>query len=156
MFKILLATDGSNHALRAAGYVVNLARRIDDAEVTLLHVIDTRALTAAAATATEMGVIPPMIPPEELIETATTILEDTKKSMEDLARPVITRIERGKPSEVICKIAREEGFDVIVMGNRGVGHIAGIVFGSVSDRVMHEASTPVLVYRQKKQGIASG
>ena len=47
MFKKLIATDGSECAYKAADYAGFLARMIEDAEITILSVIDSGAIARA-------------------------------------------------------------------------------------------------------------
>ena len=58
-----------------------------------------------------------------------------------------THIHVGQPAEVIAKLAAEQGCDLIVMGTHGRGGIAGLVTGSVANRVLHLASCPVLLVK---------
>lgn len=59
------------------------------------------------------------------------------------------RTGQGKPGEVICKIAEEEGAQLIITGTRGLGKIRRTFLGSVSDFILHHAHVPVLVTRHK-------
>ena len=43
--------------------------------------------------------------------------------------------------------AQAEKFDLIVMGSRGLGQLEGLLLGSVSDRVLHQAKIPVMIIR---------
>jgi nucleotide-binding universal stress UspA family protein len=54
---------------------------------------------------------------------------------------------RGNPAEVICKIVEEEGFDLIVMGSRGLSGMESFFMGGVSDKVCRHAVCPVLIVR---------
>jgi len=51
------------------------------------------------------------------------------------------------PPHVILKTAEEGGFDCIAMGSRGAGGAKAWLLGSVSSRVIAEASCPVLVVK---------
>lgn len=59
------------------------------------------------------------------------------------------RTGQGKPGEVICKIADEEGAKLIITGTRGLGTIRRTLLGSVSDYIIHHSHVPVLVTRHK-------
>ena len=59
------------------------------------------------------------------------------------------RTHGGKPGEVVCRIAQEEGAAVIVCGTRGMGTIRRTIMGSVSDYIVHHSHVPVLVCRIK-------
>lgn len=51
----------------------------------------------------------------------------------------------GEPYVKILEIAKNENFDLIVIGNRGFSKIKRFFLGSVSGRVISEAPCPVLV-----------
>ncbi|XP_046846893.1 universal stress protein in QAH/OAS sulfhydrylase 3'region-like [Xenia sp. Carnegie-2017] len=50
-----------------------------------------------------------------------------------------------KPGEAICKCAKAQEVDLILMGTRGLGSLRRTVLGSVSDYVLHHAERPVSV-----------
>jgi len=51
----------------------------------------------------------------------------------------------GEPYQIILDTAKEEKADLIVMGNRGFSKIKRFFVGSVAQRVISEATCPVLV-----------
>ncbi len=53
----------------------------------------------------------------------------------------------GKPGELICKIAAEGKFDLIVMGSHGHGALMNLVVGSVATEVLAGCKVPVLIVR---------
>lgn len=57
----------------------------------------------------------------------------------------IARLEAGSPREVISRIANEEEFTLLVIGRRGMGEIRDVLFGSVSNHVLHHVNCPVLL-----------
>ncbi|HLN61048.1 MAG TPA: universal stress protein, partial [Symbiobacteriaceae bacterium] len=60
---------------------------------------------------------------------------------------VATEVQVGEPAEEIVDLARLEGYDLIVMGSRGLNQVKELLVGSVSHRVLHTAPCPVLVAR---------
>jgi len=60
---------------------------------------------------------------------------------------VKTEVILGDPAMSICDYARDEGCDLIIMGSRGRNPISGLFLGSVSTRVLHFASCPVLIVK---------
>jgi nucleotide-binding universal stress UspA family protein len=52
----------------------------------------------------------------------------------------------GTPAEEIVRFARRSGADLIVMGTHGYGPVRRFLLGSVADRVVREASCPVLLF----------
>ena len=53
----------------------------------------------------------------------------------------------GDPATAIERIAEESGYDTIVIGNRGLGAIARVMQGSVSEHVATHAKATVVIAR---------
>jgi nucleotide-binding universal stress UspA family protein len=64
----------------------------------------------------------------------------------------------GTAAHVIAEKAREIGADVIVVGTRGHAPLSGLLLGSVTQRLLHIASCPVLAVppRERTGGITAG
>lgn len=60
-----------------------------------------------------------------------------------VAEPLVTRVTES-PGLRLAQLAQKLDTDVIVIGDRGLGHSKAVV-GSVSDMVVHYATVPVLV-----------
>lgn len=146
MMRVLVATDGSPHAIRAAELAARLAREMREVEVVLVNVghIPAVALGGPGPDAMiNLGMI------EEALESAgKAILDQTQRAFAGVTVPV-TRVYRrgGDPAGEILKAAKEVHADLIVMGSRGLGQIGGLILGSVSEHVLHGAHTPVLIVR---------
>jgi nucleotide-binding universal stress UspA family protein len=143
---ILLASDGSEHALTAAQAAVEIAKRFD-AKLTLLCVFDPPAtLNDIAAgqqeSAEDAGVL--MQHAEHVLDAAT---RRTEKVLEAAGVPFESRCETGHPVNMIVNVAARERVDLIVMGSRGLGRFESFLLGSVSERVLHHANCPVLIVK---------
>ena len=73
------------------------------------------------------------------------VLRKAKKTKPDIE--VSTKLLEGRPADKIVEAAKEGEFDIIIMGNRGLGGVKEFFLGSVSDRVADEASCPVLIVK---------
>ena len=60
---------------------------------------------------------------------------------------VRVEVIEGSPAECILSVAETRGCDCIVVGSRGRGEMAGLLLGSVSDRLAHHAKVPVLIVK---------
>lgn len=59
-------------------------------------------------------------------------------------------VKRGRPYEVILRVADKEGADMIVMGTHGRTGLARAVIGSVTDRVVRHSKLPVVLVPAKE------
>ena len=130
--KILLPTDGSTHSLKAAEYAAEISKQFDS-ETHILNVI-TKSIIRISRKREE--------------KSSVQALEETKDVFDRRSIKVIVRkLVRGNPAEIICKIAEEEGFDLIVIGSRGLSGMKAFFLGGVSDKVSRHAICPVLIVR---------
>ncbi|MGV3573316.1 MAG: universal stress protein [Ramlibacter sp.] len=146
MFKhILLATDGSPACDQAARYAISLART-HGAKLTALYVVDPFPYLGMGQT-NPMGF-------QAYISAAHAhagrALGRAAELADDGGAPLTleTRIvEEATAAHGIAQTARDEGADLIVMASHGHGALRKIVLGSVTTRVLAEATVPVLVVR---------
>jgi nucleotide-binding universal stress UspA family protein len=63
--------------------------------------------------------------------------------------PVLGEVDtlEGNPATQIVELARRRRADMIIVGSRGRGAVAGTLLGSVSKAVVNSADCPVLVVR---------
>lgn len=144
MKKILLATDGSAGAEKAAAVTKSLAEAMPEAQITVLHVVRIEPATVEVYGYS----FKPDVPLDVMVQnTARPVLD---KAVEALGLPkdrVETRSEGGNPARMIAEVAEEGGYDLIVMGSRGMSVVRELIVGSVSHQVLHLAHCPVLIVR---------
>jgi nucleotide-binding universal stress UspA family protein len=58
------------------------------------------------------------------------------------------RVEHGDVGPTICRMAEDEGIDLVVLGTHDRSRWSRLWFGSVSDHVVRHAPCPVLVVRR--------
>src|SRR4030042_3589643 len=135
--KILVPTDGSKTAQEAAGYGVDLAKKLK-ASVIILSVIDQRSFIGQTVPAaqTAMHVIQPI--EDYLREAAEEYAGEIRKLCEQSGVQSKTVISRGHPVEKIVKEAKKSKTDLIVMGSHGRSALAAAVLGSVAYGVIHK------------------
>ena len=144
-YKILLASDGSDNALRAAEYVVELAAVAPAIKVTVLVVNDILE---------KVKYYSPLRSPIVLEEVDIFFREKTQEAL-DTTMAVFEKngieavgvAKTGNPAREIVDYARDEGVRQIVIGSRGLGSLKGIVLGSVSSKIIQLAGCPVTVVK---------
>ncbi len=139
---VLLPADGSSFSLRAAQEVLRLSQWLaGPPQVHLLHVaapigtplarshlsrqtldeyyadVATQAISGAQALLTEAGLVPAM-----------------HHAVGDAAEQIVAAMARLQPG-------------LVVMGTHGRSGLAGVLLGSVAQKVLAQASVPVLLVR---------
>lgn len=141
--KILVPVDGSQNSLRALAHAVAIARCFD-AELSILYV----------------SVLSPKLPVTPQIQgdkiPAKAVSDPEAFAKEILANAAAhvpadiqmkTYSELGEPRTGIIDFAEKHGFDLLIIGSRGLGAISGLLLGSVSTYVIHHCQSPVLTVK---------
>jgi nucleotide-binding universal stress UspA family protein len=145
MFKhVLLATDGSDLAERAASQGLELAKVLQ-ARVTAVTVTEpwSSLVTGEAA----IG-FPPQGYEKGVIETATSVLARVAEMAKSAGLDCATvHVRDHFPDEGIIAAAKDNGCDVIVMASHGRRGLSRLLLGSVATRVLTLSPVPVLICR---------
>lgn len=139
--RVLLATDGSDPALRACRYLVSLVHSGRD-EVRLLTVLSYSLYPYSG------------IPDEPLADEAQRerhVIEEVHR-ITDEPRSILEAAEKsadvvhrfGNVTEEIVAEIDEWHPDLVVVGRRGVHGIERVI-GSVSEHVLHHSKVPMLL-----------
>ena len=134
MFKtIVVAVDGSEHSDRASSLAVDLAKQ-DGAKLVLVNVDEhTIGKGGGPIHATEDEI------QAEIRRAAQKLSESGVETSVEMRSVML-----GGPAHAIEDVAAEAGADLIVAGTRGHSPVAGLLLGSVTQRLLHIARRPVL------------
>lgn len=148
MEKIIAGVDGSPSSLRAVALAADLASKYG-AELVLVAVEHELSLALAAELETYVRQEHIDVPVSELpTQHAENVLADARlRAQAKGAGKIAIRISRGDPAEEIIGAAHRERADLIVVGSRGHGRLAGLLLGSVAQKVLAHAPCAVLVAR---------
>ena len=136
--KILVAVDHSDVTPRVLDAASGLAA-LSHGEVWVVHVRERE-------TVGETG----PLTPRESAEAAGTEVDSAVATLTQAgisAHGVVRDTVFGRAAREIIAEAKERGADVIVMGSRGRGDLAGLVLGSTAHKVIHLADRQVMVVR---------
>jgi nucleotide-binding universal stress UspA family protein len=136
MFKrILVAYDGSVHAVKALKIAVDLCKKYD------------ASLNVAMAVN-----LPNMPESDELGREGTSYYGELERAAE-VARqenvPVVTHMLRGSVADTLYNFAVDNNFDLVVVGARGRHAVKRFLLGSVSAHLAINLDCPVLVVKEK-------
>lgn len=172
--KIVLATDGSQHAAKALKIAINLAKKYE-AELSLVHVlnhdhpseelirmVENEHLTVnpypsdpesdGSHLSTEPATRNMLRSEDKEARVINAIGEQILNSalreaqLADL-KNVTSKIVSGDYANEILKVAEAKNADIIIMGRRGLSRLKGFVTGSVSHKVSQRANCSVLTIK---------
>ena len=136
--KVLVATDGSEHSMKAVQRALELAEK-QGAQVTLMSV--------AYYTADYLEGMPPNIR-GKLEDEAREALKKAKALFDAKNLPVETVLQAGLvPANLIILKAQEGKFDRIVIGSTGLNALDRVLMGSTAAKVVAHAPCEVTVVR---------
>jgi len=171
---ILVATDGSDTAMRAVELASEIAAKFE-VPLTVAHAMhfgrppeemarmaEVEHLVESAkgrapvdfpdVPDTMLGLFRDTRPGDQSMRLVTMIGEELTSRAADRAKElgvtsVKTRSVVDDPAEGILGIAEDVGADMIVLGHRGLGRLKRAVMGSVSQKVMNNADCTVVSVR---------
>jgi len=144
--KILLPTDGSKQANKAAKHAIWTAGQ-SNAEVIALHVLDMSAFTGlptdeAIKSVKETLIREGMKAFKEIVDLS---IKCKQKYNKEIKLTFVTK--EGHPADAIIKTVEEQGADLVVMGTSGKHGLNRFLLGSVAENVVRSGPVPVLVVR---------
>lgn len=139
--RILVATDGSDHATKAVVFAADLAAKYG-AHLILLHAVSDWG----------SGRIPEELASYEQVEHVHVTERDVRVG---IANEILRQAEAaaraegatdldvmlvdGHASKAILQTAKDRNADLVVLGSRGLGDAESLLMGSVSHKVCHQA-----------------
>ena len=143
--RILVPTDFSDFSRKALEYALALAET-HGAEILLLHVVPPMTY------AYEPGVVAANV--SELDESVHRSCREKMDELQGTAVagrvPCRTSIRDGAPFVEICRTAREEEMDLIVIATHGYTGLKHVLLGSTAEKVVRKAPCPVLTVKEKE------
>jgi len=137
--KILVAIDGSDQSNHALSEAIRVAK-FTGAAMTLVHVNSVRTSGYIISAAEQLGQI--------LEENGKAALEEAKKMVAaECDGPVDALLLEGDAADRIVETAHNGGYDLIVIGPRGLSKLSGLILGSVSQGVIKNSPCPVLLVK---------
>jgi len=136
--KVLVATDGSEHSMKALKRAMELAEK-EGAEITLLSV--------AYFSREDLDEIPLNVQ-EKLESQAATALKKAKALFDEKGIEVEAVLEAGYvPANHIISKAESGKFDLILLGSTGLSGVKRLLIGSTAAKVVANAPCSVAVIR---------
>ena len=148
--KILLCTDGSEQSQKALEKAAIIAGGCNVDDIAIIHVYDQKLDISSLPRGEESTITKEDMErfkklQEEHKEESKKILLEALKFFEEKNIKARIIFKEGHPSHTIVSVGREEGFDMIVIGSRGLSSLKKVFLGSVSNAVVQEAENCTVV-----------
>lgn len=141
--RILVPTDGSERASRAADWAIDLARETGG-ELHFLYVVDTSLTTGLPEDWAWEQI------EESLREEGNAALEGLVGSAREAGLDARAEIGKGVPHSRILSYAQKNDVDLIAISTAGRRGLEKLLMGSTTDRVLRSAECPVVVIKGEK------
>jgi len=143
-----LPLDGSTYSDKAGEYAIEISNALN-AELTAINVVEI----SLAKIKTEQDPLPAsqqdisdILDINNMKEDSEKILNDFKEKAEKKGIKVETISKTGHIWEEIIKES-EKGYDLIILGSKGLTGIAKVLLGSVAENVSKRAKCPVMIVK---------
>jgi len=132
--RILVGTDGSEHARRAVRWAADLAS-LTGAEVVAVHSVGLLVTTPDGPV--------PSTPFHDRLRAA--LENEWTAELRATGVPVRCRLVEGSAVTALLQAAEDESADLIVVGSRGAGGFSELHLGSTSHQIALYADRPVTI-----------
>jgi nucleotide-binding universal stress UspA family protein len=154
MTKVLIALDYDPTAQKVAEAGYSFAKSMG-AEITILHIIENPVFFYSKEFSPIMGFSGFLEAGQYQLDSIEGIkdashhfLEMTKRHLGD--ETIKTQVQEGDYAESILESAKKMKANIIVLGSHSKKWLENIVMGSVTEKVLHHTTIPLLIIPTKK------
>jgi universal stress protein A len=146
--RVLWPTDFSELSLRGGRYARGFCERFG-AELHIIHVVppplspDVSLVVPAE--------VPVTVSEPELVEASRVALDKLVKEHFSDYKNVITKVFFGNPWPSICKYAKDNDIDLIIITTHGRTGLSHVLIGSTAERIVQHAPCPVLTVKHPEK-----
>jgi nucleotide-binding universal stress UspA family protein len=128
--RIIVPTDGSEHAKRAEDIALTLAKDLGST-VVAIHIIDDKLI----------------YPYEVLEDEGNAILQKVHKKGKEMGVEVHDILIVGSPTHDMAKITKKAGADLVVISSHGKSGLEKLLMGSVAQNALKKVDVPILLVK---------
>jgi len=136
---LLVPLDSSRNSERTAEALIGLKEKMPG-PITLLHVYDPDRLSYNVGIANNLDMLR-----ERGMKAAEAFLAEKVERFTSEGFEVEPLLKVGSPRAIICELADSGKFDLLIIGRHSEGEIRNLLFGQVSNFVIHRVKCPVMV-----------
>lgn len=143
---IIVPTDFSDVSKQALAFACELAKK-HNAQLDVVHVFETPTFPSfyGAGALLLYGEVPDI-----KLQADAALQQLVMPCSEQAGVKLDAHVLEGRAADQICQFAEESGADLIIIPTYGLTGLKHVLLGSVAERVVRHAKTPVLVYKSSK------
>lgn len=164
--KVLLYSDGTRHSFSAAVYAANLFNNISNMHLTVLSIQENAegAIKGDYNLLETWSTSPHLNWEKHIVEEAdlerkrqySEIIIKTNKIFNERGHDVNQKVIYSNYNisdtvDAILGYAKNYGFELIIMGTRGLTSLKGLIHGSLAHSVLNKSDIPVLLIKKLPQ-----
>lgn len=138
--RILVPVDSSATTAKTVAAIIAQRERFP-APLFLLHVIDVERFAYRMIPDFQREMIR-----QSALKSGEQLLRGLQQQLLESGLQAEVRLESGAPRQLVCRIANDEAFDLLILGRRGNGEIRDVLFGTVANYALHNVRCPVLLF----------
>jgi nucleotide-binding universal stress UspA family protein len=147
--KILVPVDGSHSCLHAKMLAASIASKFKS-KVTVVHIISHEFMHPELKAQYQL---PPSIlhrVDEAYLQAGKKIIRNAEELFREAKIDVDARLVTYEdPAELLLELVKDEGYDLVVIGNRAEHQSERYSLGSVTEKIARHAECPVLIVKKK-------
>jgi len=147
--KILVPVDGSHSCLHAKMLAFSIAKKFKS-KVTVVHVVTHEFMHPELKAQYQLPHSILHRIDEAYLQAGKKIIRNAEEMFREAKIEVDARLVTFEdPAEFILEIVKDEGYDLVVIGNRAGNQSERYSLGSVTEKVARHAECPVLIVKKK-------
>jgi nucleotide-binding universal stress UspA family protein len=147
--RILVPVDGSHSCLHAKMLAVSIAKKFKS-KVTVVHVVSHEFMHPELKAQYQLphSILHKL--DEAYLEAGKKIIRNAEDMFTEAGIEVDAKLVNSEdPAEYILEMVRDDGYDLVVIGNRAENQSTRYSLGSVTEKVARHAECPVLIVKKK-------
>jgi nucleotide-binding universal stress UspA family protein len=137
--RVLVPLDGSNNSERTVQTLLSMLDGITG-PLTLLHVLDHDRISYRGVTTVGYDMVT-----ERARTAARQFIEEQRDRFVAAGVEAVALLKEGPARKTICKLADSGDYDLMIIGRHTEGELMNLLFGQVSNYVIHNVKSPVMI-----------
>jgi len=141
--KVIVPVDGSEISYKTLDAALFFSEKLGSS-ITAIHVMEDIPVTNIKSQKLLKDILAISAVCKQQGENILSKCSETAKNKGLIVNTVLLK---GNPSLIILDFCKNGKYNLIIMGNRGIGKIKEIILGSLSSKILHNSTCPILLIK---------